>query len=250
MVSAPLTPAWRMSTFSTLPLRPYLSQSTRSQGDIRMALFWEFFIFELKFRLKSLSTYVYFVLWFLLSFLAIAAEDFISTGNGKQLLNGPFSTTILYTFFTLFGTIIIAAIFGTSILRDFQRDTFQLIFTKPITKFAYLGGRWASSLVTTLLVCLGLPIGEALGSLAPWADHTRIAPIDVPMLAYHYAVIIAPQIFFLGTIFFLVAALTRKIIVVYLQGAALYAIYFIGFVAVQQRRSLKPFWPAVFDPIG
>ena len=40
-----------------------------------MALFWEFFFFELKFRLKSLSTYVYFALWFLFSFLAIAAEE-------------------------------------------------------------------------------------------------------------------------------------------------------------------------------
>ena len=28
-----------------------------------MALFWEFFTFELKFRFKSLSTYVYFALW-------------------------------------------------------------------------------------------------------------------------------------------------------------------------------------------
>ena len=78
-----------------------------------MALFWEFFSFEIKYRLKSLSTWVYFTLWFFLSFLSIAAEDFITTGNGKQLLNGPFSTTILYTFFMLFGTIIIAAIFGT-----------------------------------------------------------------------------------------------------------------------------------------
>ena len=72
-----------------------------------MTLFWEFFLFELKYRVKSLSTWVYFGLWFLLSFLTIAAEDFISTGNGKQLLNGPYSTTILYIFFMLFGTIFI-----------------------------------------------------------------------------------------------------------------------------------------------
>ena len=32
-----------------------------------MALFWEFFSFELKLRFKSLSTYVYFALWFSLS---------------------------------------------------------------------------------------------------------------------------------------------------------------------------------------
>jgi hypothetical protein len=43
----------------------------------------------------------------------------------------------------LFGIMILAAIFGTSILRDFQRDTYQMLFTKPIPKLAYLGGRWA-----------------------------------------------------------------------------------------------------------
>jgi ABC-2 type transport system permease protein len=68
-------------------------------------------------------------------------------------------------FSDVFRAIVIAAIFGTSILRDFQRDTYQIIFTKPITKFAYLGGRWAGSLVTTLLVFAGLPLGEALGGL-------------------------------------------------------------------------------------
>ncbi len=36
-----------------------------------MGQFWEVFSFEMKFRLKSLSTYVYFGLWFFLSFLAI-----------------------------------------------------------------------------------------------------------------------------------------------------------------------------------
>ena len=63
-------------------------------------MFWEFFSFELKFRLKSISTYVYFALWFFLSFLSIAAEDFINVGNDKVLLNGPFSSAILYILFT------------------------------------------------------------------------------------------------------------------------------------------------------
>src|SRR5271168_826003 len=139
-----------------------------------MGQFWEFFSFELKFRLKSPSTYVYFGLWFFLSFLSIAAEDFISVGNDKILLNGPFSTTILQILFCLFGIFVIAAIFGTSILRDFQRDTYQIIFTKPITKFAYLGGRWAASMLVTVVIFAGIPLGELLGTFAPWADHSRI----------------------------------------------------------------------------
>jgi ABC-2 type transport system permease protein len=215
-----------------------------------MALFWEFFFFELKFRLKSLSTYVYFVLWFLLSFLAIAAEDFISTGNGKQLLNGPFSNTILYIFFTLFGTIIIAAIFGTSVLRDFQRDTFQLIFTKPITKFAYLGGRWAGSFITCVFAFSGMVFGEMAGTLAPWADHTRIASGHAWWYWQPFLFIVVVQIFFLGSLFFMVAALSRKIFIVYLQGVAVFMLYLIANAVFAATRSLEHFWSGILDPIG
>src|ERR1700693_3641038 len=112
-----------------------------------MRLLGEFFTFELRLRFKSLSTYVYFLLWFTFSFLSVASESFgpIGNSNGKILLNSPYANTYNDIGSALFGIIVIAAIFGTSILRDFQRDTYQIIFTKPISKFAYLGGRWAGS---------------------------------------------------------------------------------------------------------
>src|ERR1700678_3928362 len=132
-----------------------------------------------------------------------------------------------------------AAVLGASILCQFQRDTYQMIFTKPIGKFAYLGGRWAGSLLTTLFIFAGTPIGEILGTFSPWVDRTRLAPIDFWMLGYHYAVIIAPQVFYLGSIFFLVAALTRRIIVVYLQGVVLFAGYLVGLITVLNARSLN-----------
>ncbi len=212
-------------------------------------MFLDFFAFELKLRLKSISTYCYLSLWLVLTMIFTAAPD-IFLGAGKVLANGPFATQLYDFQFCFFGSIVMAAIFGTSILRDFQLDTYQIIFTKPISKFAYLGGRWAGSLLTTLFVFAGIPLGEMLGRFAPWADQTRLAPINLPMLAYHYALIIAPQVFFLGSLFFLVAALTRKVIVVYLQGVALMIVYLIGLISVIQSRSLDPFWPSVFDPVG
>src|SRR5664280_1933656 len=215
-----------------------------------MALFWEFFSFELKFRLKSISTYVYFGLWVFLSFLSIAAEDFLNVGNDKVLLNGPFSTTILYILLTLFGIIVIAAIFGTSILRDFQRDTYQIIFTKPITKFAYLGGRWAGSFVITVLCFSGLIFGEAAGTLAPWADHTRIVSGHFWWYVQPFLSITLIQIFFLGSLFFCVAGLTRKLFIVYLQGVVVFMAYLIANAVFQATRSLEHFWSAIFDPAG
>src|ERR1700727_403217 len=143
-----------------------------------MALFWEFFTFELKFRFKSLSTYMYFLLWLMFSFFCVASESFgpIGSGNGKVVLNSAYANTLDNLFAGLFGIIIIAAIFGTSILRGFQRDTYQIIFTQPISKFAYLGGRWAGSFVTTVFAFSGMMLGTYLGTFAPWADHTRIGP--------------------------------------------------------------------------
>jgi len=215
-----------------------------------MALFWEFFSFEIKFRLKSLSTYVYFLLWFALMFLCVAAEDFGLAPNGKQLLNGPYTTSLSYSLFTLYGSIVIAAIFGTSVLRDFQRDTFQLIFTKPITKFAYLGGRWAGSFVTCVFVFSGLVFGEVLGTIAPWADHTRIVEGHFWWYLQPFLSIVVVQIFFLGSIFFMVAGLSRKLFVVYVQGIALLVVYFSLLNVFSTTRSLEHFWSGIFDPIG
>src|ERR1700761_7742360 len=167
-------------------------------------MFFDFLRFELRLRIKIISTYVYFALWFLLAFLSVAAEDFGPGGAGKVLLNGPYTTLQIFTQLSAFGIIVMSAIFGTSILRDFQRDTYQLIFTKPITKFAYLGGRWSGSLLITLLIFTGLPLGELVGCFAPWADHTRIGAIHLAMFAKIYFSIIAVQVFFIGSLFFMV----------------------------------------------
>ncbi|MGA8762203.1 MAG: M1 family aminopeptidase [Candidatus Sulfotelmatobacter sp.] len=217
-----------------------------------MRLFWEFFTFELRFRFKSLSTYVYFLLWFTFSFLCVASESFgpIGNSNGKILLNSAYANTFNDLFAGLFGIIVIAAIFGTSILRDFQRDTYQILFTQPISKFAYLGGRWAGSFVATVFAFSGILFGTFLGTFAPWADHTRIVPNHLWAYLQPFFSVLVVQIFFLGSLFFAVSALSRKIFIVYLQGVALFMIYIIGITVFSATRSLERFWSGIFDPLG
>jgi ABC-2 type transport system permease protein len=217
-----------------------------------MALFWEFFTFELKFRFKSFSTYVYFLLWFTFSFLSVASESFgpIGNSNGKVLLNSAYANAFNDLGASLFGIIVIAAIFGTAILRDFQRDTYQILFTQPISKFAYLGGRWAGSFVTTAFAFSGMIFGTYFGTFAPWADHTRIGPNHLWAYLQPFFSILVVQIFFIGSGFFVVAALTRKIFIVYLQGVALFMFYVIGITVFFATRSLERFWSGILDPIG
>jgi ABC-2 type transport system permease protein len=217
-----------------------------------MALFLEFFTFELRFRFKSISTYMYFLLWLTFSFLDVASESFgpIGNSNGKVLLNSAYANAYNDIGAALFGIIVIAAIFGTSILRDFQRDTYQILFTQPISKFAYLGGRWAGSFVTTVFAFSGVLFGTYLGTLAPWADHTRIGPNHLWAYLQPFLSILVVQIFFVGSAFFAVSALTRKIFIVYLQGVALFMFYVVGLTVFSATRSLERFWSGIFDPIG
>ena len=180
----------------------------------------------------------------------MASESFgpVGNANGKVLLNGPYANSFNDIGASLFGVIIIAAIFGTSILRDFQRDTYQMLFTKPISKGAYLGGRWAGSFVTTVFAFSGMMVGTWLGTFAPWADHARIGPNHLWWYLQPFLSIIVIQIFFLGSLFFMVAALSRKIFVVYLQGVALFMIYLVGLTVYFAARSLEHFWSGISRP--
>ena len=213
-------------------------------------MFLEFFLFELKLRLKSISTYVFFVLAGFLPFFSIAATNWGPAGVGKVLLNGPWAFLLVTTQVMLFGSILIAAIFGPAILRDFNGDTYQLVFTKPVSKFAYLGGRWAGSIVTAIFAFSGIILGFVLGTLMPWADHQRIVHNDFLMYFKIFTSIGIVQIFFLGSLFFCVAALTRNIVVVYLQGVALFAFYLIELIAVITSNKLERLWASVIDPLG
>jgi ABC-2 type transport system permease protein len=58
------------------------------------------------------------------------------------------------------------------------------------------------------------------------------------------------QIFFLGSLFFAVAALTRKLFVMYLQGVVVFLVYLIVNVIFSATGSLEHFWSAIFDPVG
>ena len=217
-----------------------------------MRLFWEFFSFELRYRFKTISTYMYFLVWLMFSFLSVASESFgpVGSSNGKVLLNCAYSNAFNDFGASLFGVIIIAAIFGTSILRDFQRDTYQILFTQPISKFAYLGGRWAGSFVTTTFSFSGMMLGTYLGTFAPWADHARIGPNHLWAYLQPFLSILVVQIFFIGSGFFVIGALTRKIFIVYLQGVALFMLYVIGITVFFATRSLERFWSGILDPVG
>jgi ABC-2 type transport system permease protein len=215
-------------------------------------MFREIFLFEIKFRLKRTSTYVYFAIWFFMAFLSVSVRQFgPGSFGGKVFVNSPYTITLVVSQLTGFGLVVISAIFGTSIYRDFEQDTYQIFFTTPLKKRDYLGGRMLGSVVITALIFSGIIFGLMAGKFMPWADQARLAPINLWFHVQPFLLFSVTEILFAGALFFMIGALTRNIVFVYLQGVVFLAAYLIFLVLISNNPDyLNNYWVALVDPLG
>ncbi|PZR02451.1 MAG: peptidase M1, partial [Flavobacterium psychrophilum] len=109
-------------------------------------MLYEFFIFEINYRLKRPETYLFFLLLFLFSVVGI---EFIFHGIDIGLVkkNSPFVIAKAMGAITGLSMIIASMIMGVPVLRDFQYDITSLIYVNPISKRNYLCGRFLGSFV-------------------------------------------------------------------------------------------------------
>jgi ABC-2 type transport system permease protein len=194
-------------------------------------MFKSIFNFELKYRLVRPATYVYFGIFFLLTFLATVTDVVKVSGGSEGIIfrNSPSSIANMLAVFSAFGMLVTSAMMSTPVYRDFEHNSHHLFFTLPITKFGYLGGRFMGSFLITVLVFLGLPLGIMVGSfigpLMGWVDADKIGPFSL----YHYIqpffTIVVPNILFSGAIFFSLVSLSRKMVYSYMGNVILLVVY-------------------------
>jgi ABC-type transport system involved in multi-copper enzyme maturation permease subunit len=184
-------------------------------------MFREIFRFEVGYHLRRPSTYLFFGILFVLAFLTIAS-DALSGGAGTRVLrNSPYEISRSMLILTMIGQVITAALAGTAILRDHDHKTHELIFTTPITKLGYFGGRFAGALVAMLLVYAAVPLGIAAGTLAPWVDAEKLGPFVAAHYASPFLVLLLPDVVFISALFFAAGVLLRSHFAVYTLGILL-----------------------------
>jgi ABC-2 type transport system permease protein len=216
-------------------------------------MFREIFLFEIRLHLKRISTYIYFAIWFSMALLWASLREFGAAfgAGGKVFANSPYILAYVMSTLTAFGLVIISAIFGTSIYRDFEQETYQMFFTKPLKKIDYLGGRWLGSFVITALIFSGLIFGLMIGKFMPWADQARLMPIDLWFHWQPFLLFVITDIFFAGALFFTIGALTRNAVFVYLQAVVFLGLYLILLVVVANNSdTIDRFWSALLDPFA
>ena len=219
-------------------------------------MFLPIFLFEIRYRLRRPATWIYFGLFLLLSFLLMLAAAG-AFGNGALVIGGntpnvhanaPGPLNFYIALLSWIGALVASALLGNSVYRDFEYRTHALFFTTPITKWGYLGGRFLGSLVVAIGVFGALGLGLWLGTYWPDVEAGKIGPNRLLYYLWPYALLVIPNLIFIGGLVFTLATLTRNILSTYLAAVGL----LIGYLIAQSLLSSldNELLASAFDPFG
>ncbi|MGO4379227.1 M1 family aminopeptidase [Pseudoduganella sp. RAF19] len=210
-------------------------------------------LFEAKQRLKLFSTWVYFSMFTLLAVLWMAAaggvfKEAIVNFGGRVLIDAPRSILLTASFLGCLGVIVIAAMMGRSVQQDFEYETHHFFFSAPIRKYQYMFGRFIGALAVLCVVFASIPFGTWLGTQVPGIDPERLAPFNLQAYLIPYFGALLPNLFIFGAIFFVLAALTRRMLPVYVSSVVMLVGYIVapGLARDLDYKTLA----ALIDPFG
>jgi hypothetical protein len=211
--------------------------------------------FEFSRRMRRISTYVYFVVFFALAFLfvlmsggafATATVDF-GTG-GKVLVTSPFALANIIMYISFFGIVITGALAGQATYQDVDSNSTAFFYTAPISKFDYLAGRFLGALAVQLFVFASVGLGAWVGTKVPWLDQARVGPQYFLAYVQPYFTLVIPNLILTTAIFFALAALGRKMLPVYAGSVVMLIGYFVA-VQLSADVTVSKF-AAMVDPFG
>jgi ABC-type transport system involved in multi-copper enzyme maturation permease subunit len=212
-------------------------------------MFLEIFRFELRQVLRSPLFWMIAFAFGALAFGAATSDHIrIGGGIGNTHRNAPYVVVQMLTFFTILGMFLITVFVAGAALRDFDAGTAELFFATPVSRGAYLGGRFAAGYAASIGVLVVVACGLLLREAMPWVDPERLGPTSLAAYAYCFAVFVLPGLFFLSAFLFLLATLTRSMLGTYIGVIAFFVLLQVATTATENPDHLM--LGAFIDPFG
>jgi len=208
----------------------------------------EIFRFELVYQARQIRTWLYFAVLFVAAYL-VTKNSIDDARNGAALANSPFSIALTTVICSLLWVLIGTGVAGSAAARDVKTRMDPLIYTTPITKADYLGGRFLAALVLNALILLAVPAGILLALLLPGVEPGILGPFRPVAHLSAYVVMMLPTAFAVTAIQFSLAALNGRAAVSYLGSVLLLVAVSIGAGAVINLLQM-PALGKLLDPIG
>ena len=203
----------------------------------------EVFRFEVAYRLRQPSTWVYAVVLLGVPFLMMHAIN-----GSNQLLNAPEMVMNASAILGGIGMLVSAGMFGDAAARDVSTRMHALFYTSPLREAHYLLGRFLGAAAINAVLLLGIPSGLLLASVMPYMAGGKFGPVQPAAYAQAYVLMLLPNLVLVGACMFAAAALTRRALATYLGGVVLFVL---GLVARDLANALSNrTLAALADPFG
>ncbi len=212
-----------------------------------------FFRFELRSWLRSPMPWIFLLLFALLTFSATVSDQVsIGGGYGNVWKNAPFVAQNWYAVFSLLSLLLVAAFLNSAAIRDFQSQTDQIVFSKPVNKAGYYFGHFAGAFLISLLpmtgISLGMWLGVAANGIFEWLPDNRFGPFELQGHIAGMFVLAVPNILFAGGILYAVAINTRSTLYSFVTASALLVGYIVAGNLIQDIKNEHI--SALLDPFG
>ncbi|MBX7241888.1 MAG: hypothetical protein K1X92_09070 [Bacteroidia bacterium] len=189
-------------------------------------MFFNIFSFELRYWLRQPMMYVFFLINFLLVFFAAASNDISIGGSfGNVYKNAPYVIQSTFGAMSIIGLLMTTAFVQNATLRDFNYKTYQIVFSSPISKMSYLGGRFTGAVLVSLFPFLGVSLGFLLGPSAGvafgWIEPFRVGEVNLMAHLNGFLTFAIPNTIFTAAVVFSIAALTRSTLTSFLGAVVL-----------------------------
>jgi ABC-2 type transport system permease protein len=210
---------------------------------------WETFRFEVAYQSRRVSTWFYFALLLVVSFL-MARDFFLAEAQeGGYLLNAPFAVAQVTLVACILTLLPLSALAGGAAARDVETRMHPLLYTAPVGKAAYLGGRFLAAFALGALMVAAIPIGILTAALLPGGHADLIRPIRPAAYASAYFLLALPNAFVAMALMFSASVFGRRGVVSYLGGAF---VFFAAVVSWQLVATVLGYWglAKLTDPLG
>jgi ABC-type transport system involved in multi-copper enzyme maturation permease subunit len=182
----------------------------------------ETFRFEAGYQARRVSTWAFVVLLLALVYRT-ATEGYVDIArDGGFYFNSPFIIATITLLGSMAGLLVAAATAGDAAARDVATRMHPLVYTTPVGKATYLGGRFLAAFALHAVILLAVPAALLLALRLPGLEPELIGPFRPAAYLGAYCFIALPNAFVTTALLFSVAALSRRAMASYLGGVVLF----------------------------
>jgi ABC-2 type transport system permease protein len=213
-------------------------------------MFSEIFRFEIKYRLKKLDTYLFFLFFFLAVTLGFALSP--PSGNRNSFVNSPAIITDMLVGSTTVMMLVSGVIMSGSLYRDIEFNVYESYLTFPISRNGYFWGRFLGSFLFVMIigssVIWGALAGPLIGLWLGWLGPNMVAPFHWVNYIQPFFCYVLPNMFVTSAIFFGLVAYTRNTRVIYAGAIVLFFGYGLAQHVLQDIPNKT--WVYLLDPFA